>query len=105
MALENILDNASKYSREGESIVVSIAEADSFVIIRIKDNGVGLRKDDMERLFQKFVRLDNILSVAVGGNGLGLYWAKNIIELHQGTIEVASKVNHGSTFTVKLPVD
>ncbi len=103
MVIENILDNASKYSPAGKHITIDIAQADTYTTVSIKDSGVGIRKTDIKKLFGKFVRIDNPLSASVKGTGLGLYWAKKILDLHDGSIEVTSKVNRGSTFTVKTP--
>jgi signal transduction histidine kinase len=104
MALSNIVDNASKYTPEGKKVSISIHDSpDGSVEIAVRDQGVGITEKDMEKLFKKFSRIDNPLSVKVGGTGLGLYWAKEIIELHGGTISVTSSVNKGTTFTVRLP--
>lgn len=103
MVLENLLDNASKYSPEGKKITITIAKRTDAVTIAIKDEGVGIDEDDMPKLFRKFSRLNNSLSVAVGGTGLGLYWAKRITILHGGTIDVRSKPGKGSVFSVILP--
>lgn len=104
MVIENVLDNASKYSPDNTTITVSIMAARKNVHIAIKDEGVGIAKADVDKVFQKFIRLDNPLSTIVGGNGLGLYWVKKIIELHGGKISVTSIPNKGTTFTVTLPI-
>jgi signal transduction histidine kinase len=103
MVIENILDNAGKYSKEGSEITIDIEQADIYTSVSIKDSGVGIRKGDIKKLFEKFVRIDNSLSASVTGTGLGLYWAKKILDLHEGSIEVISKINKGSTFTLKTP--
>jgi two-component system, cell cycle sensor histidine kinase PleC len=105
MVLENILDNAGKYSQTGGEITIDIEQDDNYTIISIKDNGIGIRKGDYQKLFKKFSRIDNPLSVSVRGTGLGLYWAKKIVDLHEGSIEVTSKLNKGSTFRVKTPIE
>lgn len=105
MVLENILDNASKYSDQQTSIAINVEDNSETVSIRITDQGVGIPPEARNRLFQKFSRIDNPLSTIVGGSGLGLYWAKKIVDLHDGSIEVASRVTEGSTFTVHLPKD
>lgn len=105
MVLENILDNAGKYSQAGGKVTITIEQDSSDTTISIKDNGVGIRKGDYQKLFKKFSRIDNPLSVSVRGTGLGLYWAKKIVDLHEGSIEVTSKLNKGSTFKVKTPVE
>jgi PAS domain S-box-containing protein len=105
MVIENLLDNAGKYSPDGKQITVSIAQEAAYTVISIEDHGVGIRQADIKKLFGKFVRIDNQLSASVRGTGLGLYWAKKILDLHNGSIEVTSKVHKGSTFTVKTPTN
>ncbi|HEY5442152.1 MAG TPA: PAS domain-containing sensor histidine kinase [Candidatus Saccharimonadales bacterium] len=104
MVLENVLDNAGKYSGDGTQITIDIKQNADCTTVSIKDNGVGIRKNDRQKLFKKFSRIDNQLSASVKGTGLGLYWAKKILDLHDGSIEVTSTINKGSTFTVKTPV-
>ena len=103
MVIENLLDNASKYSNMGKAISINVRQTNAQVIIAITDHGVGVGKRDQPKLFQKFSRINNPLSDAVGGTGLGLYWAKKITELHAGTLDATSKLRQGSTFTVALP--
>ncbi|HSH55308.1 MAG TPA: ATP-binding protein, partial [Candidatus Limnocylindrales bacterium] len=67
------------------------------------DEGVGISQEDQAKLFKKFSRIENPLSVKVGGTGLGLYWSKEIIEIHGGTIAVSSELGKGTTFSVYLP--
>ncbi|MNY49701.1 Sensor protein SrrB [compost metagenome] len=103
MVFENMIDNASKYSDPGTSIVVSVSDDEGMIRIDITDQGVGIAPEDVDRLFEKFNRIHNHLSNHVGGTGLGLYWAKKIIDLHGGIIKVASVLGKGSTFSVFLP--
>lgn len=103
MVLENLLDNASKYSVDGKDIAITINKNQDTVTIAVKDEGFGIAEEDIPKLFHKFSRLDNPLSVTVGGTGLGLYWARRIVSLHGGTIDVKSTLGEGSTFTVILP--
>ncbi len=103
MAIGNILDNASKYTPHGKQITVSVhAPGNDTVSVTIQDEGVGIAKPDLERLFKKFSRIHNPLSIEVGGTGLGLYWSKEVVELHGGGIEVSSTPGEGSTFTIQL---
>lgn len=102
--IENLIDNAIKYSNDGTVIRVVIAREQDQVIIRVKDQGLGIKKRDFNKLFNKFTRLDNDFSATSEGSGLGLYWVKKVVELHQGTIELSSHEGRGSTFTVRLPV-
>jgi PAS domain S-box-containing protein len=104
MVLDNLIDNASKYTFEGKSISVKIIPKGGNALIAIRDKGVGISAHDIDKLFHKFMRLDNPLSASVGGSGLGLYWAKKVIDLHGGSIAVTSNTGEGSTFTVCLPV-
>lgn len=102
MALANIIDNASKYSEDG-NIRVSVRTFDDVVTVSVKDDGVGIDQKDIEKLFVKFSRIHNPLSIQRGGTGLGLYWTREVISLHQGRVEVESTLGEGSTFTVTLP--
>ncbi|MBW3568581.1 PAS domain-containing sensor histidine kinase [Candidatus Parcubacteria bacterium] len=104
MVIENLLDNASKYSYEDKQITIDLKQDDKLAVIAIKDQGVGIHKKDHVKLFQRFSRIDNPLSISAEGTGLGLYWVKKILDLHEGSMEVISRVDYGSTFTVKLPV-
>lgn len=104
MVLENIIDNASKYSPSEKQIRVKVSTTKHHVQISVIDEGVGIKKDHIDKLFQKFSRIDNPLSVTVGGTGLGLYWAKKIVELHGGDIEAKPNFGTGTTFTVCIPL-
>lgn len=104
MALENIIDNASKYTELGENTTITLYKNDTSAIISVQDKGIGIAKDDIDKIFHKFTRIDNPMSVLVGGSGLGLYWCKKIIELHEGSISVASVVGKGTTFTIYVPI-
>jgi PAS domain S-box-containing protein len=105
MVVENLIDNASKYTPDGKGITVSIdkSQKGKSVKIEVKDQGVGIAKEDISKLFQKFSRLENPLSIQVGGTGIGLYWAKKIVDLHSGTIKLKSKQGKGTVFTVEIP--
>ena len=99
----NLLENASKYSYPHSSISVTVKKVKSQVSIQITDTGVGISGSNINKIFDKFTRIDNDLSDTVNGTGLGLYWVKKIIKLHDGNIKVVSKLGSGSTFTVGLP--
>lgn len=103
MVCENIIENASKYSEAGVTIQVEVTCDDEFVIVRVIDEGVGIAQEDQGKLFAKFTRIDNVLSTKVGGTGLGLYWAKKIMDTHSGEITYKSNKPKGSIFTIKLP--
>lgn len=104
MVFENIIDNASKYSPEGAAIDIAASERDGALVVDVIDNGVGIDEADLPRLFEKFVRIDNVLSTKVGGSGLGLYWAKRIVDMHGGRIDYRPNQPSGSVFSVVLPV-
>ena len=103
MVLENVLDNAGKYSQDGKNITIDIYQDKINTIVTIADKGVGISKTDLEKLFKKFSRIDNPLSTSIKGTGLGLYWAKKVLDLHDGTIKAISKKNVGSTFEISIP--
>jgi PAS domain S-box-containing protein len=105
MVLENIIDNASKYSFENTLISITASKYRGNVRISVRDQGVGIDKNDTQKVFEKFGRVDNPLSTKVGGNGLGLYWVRKIIELHGGTITVTPHASSGTTFTITLPAE
>ena len=103
MVLDNIIDNASKYSNEHMQVIVSATIKGSELFISIEDEGVGIQPEHRARVFEKFSRLDNSLSTKVGGNGLGLYWARKIVSLHGGKIGHVPNKKNGTTFVIKLP--
>jgi len=100
----NLLDNAIKYTPEKGSVRMSAQRAEGSLIISVSDTGVGVPAMEMDRLFQKFSRIENPLSNRERGSGLGLYFAKGIIEKHGGRIWVSSNVGEGTTFYVRLPL-
>lgn len=104
MVVENILENASNYSYADSPISVSIQEVGNEAQIRISDRGVGISQEDIPKLFQKFSRIPNPLSVESGGTGLGLYWAQKLVALHGGKILVSSVPDKGSSFIICLPL-
>jgi PAS domain S-box-containing protein len=103
MVLENILDNAGKYTPEGGAITISLTASASDVRMTIADTGVGIDKDSVTKLFKKFSRIPNNLSETVDGSGLGLYWAYKIVQLHEGEIEVNSRLGEGTVFVITIP--
>lgn len=104
MAIENIISNAVKYSHEKGTITIGIKRRGDYAAISVADNGVGIDKKDMHLLFQKFSRIPNELSRQTAGSGVGLYIAKQLTEMHGGSIEVESTAGEGTTFTILLPL-
>lgn len=104
MVIENLISNASKYSYRGSKITLRTGQKnDNILFIEICDEGVGISPDDYDKLFKKFSRIDNDLSLQVGGSGIGLYIDKVLVELHGGKIDITSEVGQGSIFTIYLP--
>lgn len=99
----NLLDNAVKYTPEGGRIEVRLRADGHDVVAEVSDSGVGIPPDKLPTLFQKFNRIQNPLSGREFGTGLGLYFARSVVELHQGTIEVESHPGQGTRFRVQLP--
>lgn len=103
--LDNILNNAMKYSPEGGQITCRLLETHRNVVISIRDQGLGIPKKDLNRVFDRFYRVDKARSRAMGGSGLGLAISKEVIKKHGGTIWVESEEGQGSTFFISLPYD
>lgn len=98
--INNILSNAIKYSYENTKIEVSLNEVDSKYILKIKDQGMGIPKEDLGRIFERFYRVDKARSRAMGGNGLGLSIAKEIMIEHKGDINAYSRMGEGTTMEI-----
>ncbi len=103
--LTNLIDNAIKYNRPGTKVTVRSTDLGEFVEVAVEDNGVGIEKRQMDRLFKKFSRSEKGTSERVKGTGLGLYLAKYFIELHGGDIGVESELGKGTRFRFRLPVE
>ena len=98
------VDNAIKYTQENGHIDVALALGrNNKVIFSVRDNGIGIAKEDQEKIFGRFYRVDKARSREMGGNGLGLAIAKDIIEVHHGQIYIESALGQGTAFTVELP--
>lgn len=103
--IDNIINNAIKYSPDGGKITVSMKTTDTQMILSISDEGLGIPKKDLPKIFDRFYRVDKARSRAQGGSGLGLAIAKEIIKQHHGFIWAKSEYGKGSTFTIVLPYD
>ena len=102
-AVVNLIDNAIKYSPEGRSVHLSTEHTQQDFQISVVDEGVGIEREHLPRLFERFYRTDNARSRAMGGTGLGLAIVKHIAQAHHGRVSVESTVGKGSTFRIKLP--
>jgi len=104
LAIQNFLDNSLKYTPVGGEVVVSLKSIKKEVQFSVKDTGVGIPKNQQERMFVKFFRAANVLTIDTEGSGLGLFITKNIIEAHNGRIWFESEEGKGTTFCFALPV-
>ena len=107
MVLSNLVDNAIRYNVPNGQIVVTLEKvADQpYVEVRVKDTGIGLPAEEMEKLFSKFFRASNAVKFQADGSGLGLYIARNIIQAHGGQIWAESELNRGTTVHFTIPTD
>jgi signal transduction histidine kinase len=99
----NLISNAIKFSNEGDEIFVQVKNRNEFVEISVKDTGIGIEKNDLDIIFDRFKQVDKSLSRNSEGTGIGLSLVKVIAKLHGGSIHVKSEVGKGSKFTVILP--
>ncbi|MDD3437019.1 MAG: HAMP domain-containing sensor histidine kinase [Candidatus Gastranaerophilales bacterium] len=104
--MTNLIENASKYSNEGTNITVvtDFSSSPDYVSIKVKDEGIGIKEEDFDKIFTKFSRLDNPLTRKIQGSGLGLYITKTLVQKMNGKISVQSNDN-GTTFEVLLPTE
>ncbi len=103
-AVVNLLDNAIKYSENNSRILVEAVFSESELGIHFRDSGIGIAKEHLPRLFERFYRVDKARSRELGGTGLGLAIVKHIIKAHSGHVTVESERDKGSIFTIHLPL-
>jgi signal transduction histidine kinase len=99
----NLISNAIKYTPEGGKIWITLNEEGGFVKAAVSDTGIGIKKEDLPRIFDKFYRVKTMETRQIVGTGLGLSIVKSIVEAHLGSISVESEEGGGTTFTVLLP--
>ncbi len=102
--LSNLISNAVKYNHPGGQVWVNIREQDGNMMIRVKDNGMGIPSESLDRIFERFYRVDKGRSRKQGGTGLGLSIVKHIVNFYHGTIRVTSELEKGSEFVVSIPM-
>jgi signal transduction histidine kinase len=103
-AINNLIDNAVKYSGKAKKVIVRTFLEDSELAISVKDFGEGIKKEELEKVFERFYRAGDELTRTVKGSGLGLTLVKQIVEAHKGTVDVESERGQGSVFTIRLPL-
>ena len=104
MAVHNLVENAINYSSEGTNVVISSKLDDGLIEILVKDQGLGIAEENLDRIFERFYRVDPARSRATGGTGLGLSIVKHVITNHGGEVKVWSSMGVGSTFAIRLPI-
>ena len=100
----NLIDNAIKYTAANGTVTVALEVEHSMAVLTVKDDGLGIDESDQERIFERFYRVDKARSQSLGGTGLGLAIVKHIVQSHKGRLQLKSKLNQGSTFTIKIPL-
>ena len=103
MAISNLIENAINYSPDGTRVAISLISKNGLAEISISDQGLGIPEKDLERVFERFYRVDPARSRATGGTGLGLSIVKHVVTNHGGDISLWSVEGAGSTFTIRLP--
>ena len=102
--VKNLVSNAIKYNREGGRVDVALRTDGATRLLTVTDTGIGIRQQDLPRVFERFYRVDTARSRATGGTGLGLSIVRHAVERHGGTVQVSSTLGEGTTFTVTLPI-
>ena len=104
MAISNLIENAINYSPEGTRVALALRVKDGLAEVSVTDQGIGIPEKDLERIFERFYRVDPARSRATGGTGLGLSIVKHVVTNHGGDVSVWSVENAGSTFTIRFPI-
>ena len=101
--IENIFSNAVKYTHEGGKIILTSKKIDRHAVVTIKDTGIGIESCDLPKLFSRFTSISKKGTAGETSTGLGLYIVKSLVDIHNGTIDVVSKVGEGTEFILKFP--
>lgn len=104
LALVNLIENAAKYSNKPASIYLQVKQNQEKILLSVVDQGIGIPPSDLERIFDRFFTVDKARSRKMGGSGLGLSIAQTIVKKHGGVIDVVSKIEKGTTFTIQFPL-
>ena len=105
LIVKNLVVNALQYNRPGGRVSVTVARGDGEYLLTVEDTGIGIPRQDLPRVFERFYRVDVARSRETGGTGLGLSIVRHAVERHGGSVSVESLLGEGTTFTVALPVD
>ena len=103
--LLNLISNATKFTSPGDTIEIGVYDKDNQIILSVKDNGIGIPEDKLSQIFERFKQVDPLLIRSHEGSGIGLAIVKSLVEMHGGTINVKSKYQEGTEFTISLPVN
>ncbi len=103
--IQNLIENAIKYSNDGDRVLISLNETPDTLTISVKDTGIGIKEEDKEKIFEKFFRSKNAKEKEEIGTGLGLFTSKSIVEKHNGVMSFESIEGQGTTFSVTLPFE
>jgi signal transduction histidine kinase len=103
LVVENLVENASKYTPAGGKVTLGYSAGTSQAIINVRDTGIGIARKDQKNIFDIYTRANSQHSIQVGGSGLGLYLVKKLVDLHHGKVTITSKPKVGSTFSLRLP--
>jgi signal transduction histidine kinase len=104
-ALANLLDNAVKYSGDSRKVIVRLSVEDEQAVITVRDYGIGIRKGEQDKVFERFYRCGDDLTRTVRGTGLGLSLVKEIVAAHRESVHVESEPGKGSTFSIRVPLN
>jgi signal transduction histidine kinase len=102
--LDNLVGNAIKFTSTGGTITVHVRQEANYVVLEVRDTGIGIADDQLGRIFERFYQVDSYSKRQYGGMGLGLALVKEVVEAHGGTVSVISELGEGSTFIVALPI-
>lgn len=102
--LFNLLSNAIKFTKENGKICIKASKKNKNFIIKVTDNGIGIDAKDQAKIFEKFVQLETTYTKKESSTGLGLTITKELVEMHNGTIKVESKLGKGTSFIIEIPI-